>query len=110
MDVTFQGLTLFGQNVLNADVVDDGFTFRNIGGTYNEVFYPACQLNQSITYAGSASDTYLCAFVIDFTAGLDDVDVVNFNANAGNAVQVTVEDEQGNSANGDIDIQLVTQE
>ncbi|MCY9871842.1 DUF11 domain-containing protein [Vibrio barjaei] len=109
-DVTFQGLTLFGQNVLNADVVDDGFTFRNIGGTYNEVFYPACQLNQSITYAGSASDTYLCAFVIDFTAGLDDVDVVNFNANAGNAVQVTVEDEQGNSANGDIDIQLVTQE
>jgi hypothetical protein len=109
-DVQLAGLTVFDQNVLEADLVDDGFTFRNVGGVYNEVAYPACQLNQTIQYAGSGSDTYLCAFVIDFVAGLDDVSAVNFDANAGNAVVATVKDEQGNMVSGNVTVQLVTQE
>lgn len=109
-DVQLAGLTLFDQNVLEADLVDDGFTFRNVGGVYNEVAYPACQLNQTIQYAGSGSDIYLCAFVIDFVAGLDDVSAVNFDANAGNAVVATVKDEQGNMVSGNVTVQLVTQE
>ncbi|WP_234496638.1 DUF7507 domain-containing protein [Vibrio maritimus] len=109
-NVKLSGLTLFSQNVLEDDVVDDGFTFRNVGGTYNEVFYPACELNKDIEYAGSGNDTYLCAFVVDFEAGLDDVTAVNFNANAGDAVVVSVKDDQDNTVSGNVSVQLVTQE
>ncbi|USD62369.1 hypothetical protein J4N45_23640 [Vibrio sp. SCSIO 43140] len=109
-NVKLSGLTLFSQNVLEDDMVDDGFTFRNVGGTYNEVFYPACELNKDIEFAGSGNDTYLCAFVVDFEAGLDDVTAVNFNANAGDAVVVSVKDDQDNTVSGNVSVQLVTQE
>ncbi|WP_413110383.1 hypothetical protein [Thaumasiovibrio sp. DFM-14] len=109
-NVTLDTLTLAGINVADG-AGNTQFTILNtLGGDYDGVSYDACNLGEVIGYSGSATDTYACAFTVELKPGLENTDAVNFLATSTEAVTVGVADNDGNSADNDVEVTVITAE
>ncbi|WP_223857955.1 DUF7507 domain-containing protein [Salinimonas profundi] len=106
-NVTLTALTLgiAGPSVFTEDTTAD-FRLYNTGGTFDSTGYPACNQGEELSYNGGPSDTYACAFTIEFIPGLENTDPINFLED----VIATVEDDEGDASSNDVSIQVVTVE
>ncbi|MCE9687792.1 hypothetical protein LZP73_16550 [Shewanella sp. AS16] len=96
--MTVAGVSVFG----GADV--PGFRLINGGGDFDGVGYAGCVDGQELGYNGSGTDTYSCAFTIEFKPGLENTDPINFL----NDVIVRVEDDEGDDSTNDVSIEVHT--
>ena len=104
-NVTLDLLTLGGFDVFpGAD--EAGFRIINAGGDFDGMAYPQCDSGHELGYNGSATDTYACAFTIEFKPGLENTDPINFL----NDVVVRVVDDEGADSTSDVTIQVGTAE
>ncbi|MDF0534285.1 hypothetical protein KDN34_06405 [Shewanella yunxiaonensis] len=104
-NVTLNLLTLGGVDVFpGAD--EAGFRIINAGGDFDGMAYPQCDSGHELGYNGSATDTYACAFTIEFKPGLENTNPISFL----NDVVVQVVDDEGADSTSDVTIQVGTAE
>lgn len=110
-NVTLTSLTLLGVDVVDG-ASSGGFTILNtLGGTYDGVFYPACNIGQVLEYSGSGNNVYNCAFTVELRPGLENTDPVAFLAQGAlDGIVATVTDDEGDDLTNFISIEVNTVE
>jgi|GEM_PF-1647660 len=108
-NVTLTSLTLLGVDVVDG-ASSGGFTILNtLGGTYDGVFYPACNIGQVLEYSGSGNNVYNCAFTVELRPGLENTDPVTFLAQGAlDGIVATVTDDEGDDLTNFISIEVNT--
>ncbi|MGR4988223.1 DUF7507 domain-containing protein [Vibrio rotiferianus] len=110
-NVTLTSLTLLGIDVVDG-ASSGGFTILNtLGGTYDGVFYPACNIGQVLEYSGSGNNVYNCAFTVELRPGLENTDPIAFLAQGAlDGIVATVTDDEGDDLTNFISIEVNTVE
>ncbi len=110
-NVTLTSLTLLGIDVVDG-ASSGGFTILNtLGGTYDGVFYPACNIGQVLEYSGSGNNIYNCAFTVELRPGLENTDPIAFLAQGAlDGIVATVTDDEGDDLTNFISIEVNTVE
>jgi hypothetical protein len=110
-NVTLTSLTLLGVDVVDG-ASSGGFTILNtLGGTYDGVFYPACNIGQVLEYSGSGNNVYNCAFTVELRPGLENTDPIAFLAQGAlDGIVATVTDDEGDDLTNFISIEVNTVE
>ncbi|NQY87540.1 MAG: hypothetical protein HRT51_07290 [Colwellia sp.] len=108
-NVTLKTMTVDGQSVFTA--YDGAFRMDSLGGDFDIVNNPpfgACVNNTVLYYDGilDGSDTYRCAFTLEFIPGLEDTDPMDFLED----LIVIVEDNDGATSTNDVTIRVLTVE
>ncbi|MCE9687791.1 hypothetical protein LZP73_16545 [Shewanella sp. AS16] len=98
-------LTVGGINVF-AGADEAGFRLINGGGNFDSIGYLPCDEGHQLGYNGSGTDTYSCAFTIEFKPGLENTLPINFLDD----VVARVEDNEGDDSTNDVSIQVMTAE
>lgn len=108
-NVTLTSLTLLGVDVVDG-ASSGGFTILNtLGGTYDGVFYPACNIGQVLEYSGSGNNVYNCAFTVELRPGLENTDPITFLAQGAlDGIVATVTDDEGDDLTNFISIEVNT--
>lgn len=111
-NVTFTNLTVQDVNV--NDVGNAQFTIINEGGTYNDNYYPACNVGATgevLGYSGSATSVYACAFTIELKPGLENTAAIDFLAQGAlNGIVATVTDDEGDTSVNFVSVEVHTVE
>ncbi|WP_182052891.1 hypothetical protein [Vibrio sp. B1FIG11] len=110
-NVTLSALTLLGVTVADGETGPNFRILNTQGGTYNDVYYPACNIGQVIEYSGSGNNIYNCAFTVELIPGLEGSTPIEFLAQGAlEGVVATVTDDEGDSLVNFVSIQVNTVE
>ncbi|MFY8275181.1 hypothetical protein AAEU32_13730 [Pseudoalteromonas sp. SSDWG2] len=107
-NATLDALTVGGAITYSVFDEEESSNFRlvNSGGWHNGVEYYGCVFGQALGYVGSGTDTYECAFNIEWEPGLENTEAIGVFE----TIQATLKDSQGNSDTINVGIQLATNE
>ncbi|WP_085984816.1 hypothetical protein [Moritella dasanensis] len=106
-NVNLTDLTLGGFSVF-AGADETAFRLINTGGDFNSITYGACVEDQLLTFNSDVTDTdtYSCAFTIEFKPGLEDTLPIGFLEDV---IAIVTDDKLATSTN-DVTIQVITGE